>query len=55
VGNGRLGRIVTNEVRGYKFHPSLLENGEFAYQGHTTAEYFTISEPGAAFIPRHYL
>ena len=28
---------------------------EFFYQGHPTAIYFTIAEPGAAFIPRHYL
>jgi len=41
-------------VRGYKFSPSEVIS-EFYYQGHANAAYFTIAEPGAAFIPRHYL
>lgn len=28
---------------------------EFKYQGHAGAIYYTIAEPGAAFIPRHFL
>ena len=48
-----LGAITTNEVRAYGFDP----NGgiEFVYQGHAAALYFTIAEPGAAFIPRHFV
>jgi hypothetical protein len=49
----QLGRITTNEVRAFGYDPN--KGTEFFYQGHTAALYFTIAEPGAAFIPRHYL
>lgn len=49
-----LGPVTTNEVRGYGFDPST-ERAEFIYQGHATALYYSIAEPGAAFVPRHFL
>lgn len=47
--------IVANEVRAFAYHLNELSKPEFAYQGHKSAPYFTIAEPGAAFIDRHYL
>jgi hypothetical protein len=48
-----VGPIVANEVRAFAYH--LERKPEFAYQGHKNATFFTVAEPGAAFIPRHYL
>ena len=49
----QLGRVTTNEVRAFGYDAN--KGMEFVYQGHPSAIYFTITEPGAAFIPRHYL
>jgi hypothetical protein len=53
VNKHQLGAVTTNEVRGYAFDPN--KGVEFLYQGHAAALYFSIAEPGAAFIPRHFL
>lgn len=53
VNHLEVGPIVANEVRAFAYH--LEKKPEFAYQGHKNATFFTVAEPGAAFIPRHYL
>ena len=52
-----LGKITTNEVRAFGFDPKAANSDqrEYFYQGHAAAIYYTIAEPGAAFIPRHYV